>query len=222
MRVFFFPLVLYAFRASAALLPRASSTPSCTYTCGSTDQDGFANYPGYTADNAGTLHCEYPDPTTPEQNQYTCEYNDVSSSIFMIMTALTCAVANRNAHALDGRACPSTPFAVYRGYAADNLHRTTRTGTRSALPRCRRARTAGASSARTISSPCFARRQVALPPRARCPSCFTTRTDKSCLAHFVACSEATRELILRLLLLCDSALFFPAVLEISLGCFYRA
>jgi hypothetical protein len=91
MRVIFFPLVLYALRTSAALLPRASSTPSCTYTCGPADQDGFANYPGYTTDNAGTLHCEYPDPTTHEQNQYICEYNDVRSSIFMIMNALTCA-----------------------------------------------------------------------------------------------------------------------------------
>jgi hypothetical protein len=183
MHVIFFSLVLYALRASGALLPRASSMPSCTYTCGSVDQDGFANYPGYTTDNAGTLHCEYPDPTTPEQSQYICEYNDVRSSIFMMINALPCASQQTGTLTRSTDVRVFYFLAVYRRCVADQLHRTTRTRTRSARPRCKRARTAGASSARTISSPCFARRQVAISARARCLSCFATRTDPALSAR---------------------------------------
>ncbi|KZP04963.1 hypothetical protein FIBSPDRAFT_806182 [Athelia psychrophila] len=65
--------------AGAALLPRASGSPSCVAQCPASDGAGFPL--GDTSDTNGILFCSYPAVPGESPEDFYCDYNDTTGAL---------------------------------------------------------------------------------------------------------------------------------------------
>ncbi|KZP20818.1 hypothetical protein FIBSPDRAFT_861260 [Athelia psychrophila] len=65
--------------ATAALLPRASGSPSCVAQCPASDAAGFPL--GETSDTNGILFCSYPAFAGESSDDFYCDYNDTTGAL---------------------------------------------------------------------------------------------------------------------------------------------